>query len=105
MAPFSNEIIGTITSDLIGLVLGVDEIELDEIVLFPNPVNRTVTLSSSGTIQIITIYNVLGTEVLKLNDSIASSQPIDISELSSGIYLVKVENDANGVSVKRLVKR
>jgi Spondin_N/Secretion system C-terminal sorting domain len=104
MTPFSNEIIGSITISLEGVILGVDDVTLNETVLFPNPTNKTVIISSSNSVQAIRIYNALGAEVLTLNDVNAGSLQIDVSKLPSGIYLVKVRDISNNISVKRLVK-
>lgn len=103
VAPFSNEIIGTINIKLF-LILGSDDVPVNETALFPNPANETVTVSNTGTLQTVSIYNVLGTEVLQVNDINTNSKQIDISALPSGVYLVKAQNDTNDGSVKRLVK-
>jgi Spondin_N/Secretion system C-terminal sorting domain len=104
MTPFSNEIIGSITITLEGVILGVDDITLNETILFPNPTDKTVTISSSNSVQAVSIYNALGAEVLTLNDVRSNSKQIDLSHFSSGIYLVKVRDISNNISVKRLVK-
>jgi hypothetical protein len=52
----------------------------------------------------VSFYNVVGTEVLSITNINATSKQMDISELPSGIYLVKVQNDTSDGSVKRLVK-
>jgi spondin N/type IX secretion system substrate protein len=104
MTPFSSEIIGSITITLEGVILGVEDITLNETVLFPNPTDKNVTISSSNSVQAIHIYNALGAEVLTLNDVRSNSKQIDLSHLLSGIYLVKVRDISNNISVKRLVK-
>ena len=101
--PFSNEIIGSLNITLTG-VLGINDIPQNETVLFPNPANSTVTISNARTLQSVTIYNVLGAEILRKTNINAASTQVDISDLSSGIYLIKVSNNSNNESVKRLVK-
>lgn len=104
MTPFSNEIIGSITITLEGVILGVEDVILNETVIFPNPASKAITISSSNSLQAIHIYNVLGTEVITLNNIGANSQLVEVSNLPSGIYLVKVLDSFNNISVKRLVK-
>ena len=104
MTPFSNEIIGSIAITLEGVILGVEDVTLNETVLFPNPASKAITISSSNSLQAIHIYNVLGTEVITLNNIGSNSQLIEVSNLPSGIYLVKVLDSFNNISVKRLVK-
>lgn len=104
MIPFSNEIIGSITITLEGVILGVEDVTLNETVIFPNPASKAITISSSNPLQAIHIYNVLGTEVITLNNLGSNSQLVEVSNLPSGIYLVKVLDSFNNISVKRLVK-
>jgi Spondin_N/Secretion system C-terminal sorting domain len=104
MTPFSGEIIGSITISLEGVILGVEDVTLNEIILFPNPTDKNATITSSNSVQAIHIYNALGAKVLTLNDVNAGSRQIDVSKLPSGIYLVKVRDISNNISVKRLVK-
>lgn len=104
MTPFSNEIIGSITITLEGVILGVEDVTLNETVLFPNPASKAITISSSNSLQAIYIYNVLGTEVITLNNIGSNSLLVELSNLPSGIYLVKVLDSFNNISVKRLVK-
>lgn len=104
MTPFSNEIIGSVTITLEGVILGVEDVTLNETVLFPNPASKAITISSSNSLQAIYIYNVLGTEVITLNNIGSNSQLVEVGNLPSGIYLVKVLDSFNNISVKRLVK-
>jgi len=103
VTPFSNETIGSF-SIVLQSVLGVEDAGQNEIVIYPNPASKIVTISDDSPLQTVTFYNVLGAEVLKISNINATSKQIDISELSSGIYLVKAQNELNNESVKRLVK-
>lgn len=104
LAPFSNEIIGTLTISLEDVVLGINEVASNQTVLFPNPANDKVTISNATNLETVTIYNVLGAEVMQLGNINSNSTQMDLSSLPSGVYLVKVQNDAKNESVKRLVK-
>jgi hypothetical protein len=70
--------------------------------LFPNPVKNTLTISNASTINEVEITSVLGQSMLtkKVNDL---QTEINLSELSSGIYFVKVKAEGEEKTV-RIVK-
>jgi hypothetical protein len=74
-----------------------------EFTVFPNPVNEgkiTITTFNSNE-KMVTIYNVLGKEVF--NQKITGiKEQLNISHISSGIYIVKVL-DGDKVATKKLV--
>ncbi|MGZ3865532.1 MAG: NHL domain-containing protein [Bacteroidia bacterium] len=59
---------------------------------FPNPANNTLIISSSNEFGIITINNSLGEIVLQTKSKNKQEQ-IDISRLSSGIYILQTQNE------------
>ena len=67
--------------------------------LYPNPTSNVLNIESLGTIQTISVYNVLGQEVINkaLN---SSSTSLDVSSLNSGIYVVKTVVDGVTSSTK-----
>ncbi len=68
--------------------------------LFPNPAKNSFTIKASETINTVQIFNISGQ--LLLNKSVESYQSnIIISDLSSGIYFVKIQMD-NNVTTKKL---
>ena len=69
--------------------------------IFPNPAQNELFLS--GNAISVQIYNLLGNEVLKF-EYIESKQIMDISSLSNGVYLIKIQTD-QGISSKKLLKR
>lgn len=52
---------------------------------YPNPVKDILTITSSDKVNSISVYNVAG-QLLKTN---SNSNTIDMSTLSTGIYLIK----------------
>lgn len=56
---------------------------------FPNPVNDVLSLKAQNNIQDISVYNMLGQEVLKAVPNNVSEE-INMSSLRSGAYFVKV---------------
>ena len=70
-------------------ILGVDDFSSDVFSVFPNPVVNELTIKSASVIDNVTIYDVLGKEVLSVNPD-AISPSVDMSALSSGAYLVNI---------------
>ncbi|MEM7185835.1 MAG: choice-of-anchor B family protein [Bacteroidota bacterium] len=80
--------------------LGVEEPPVGDFSLTPNPATNKLTISSKDvTISSVAIYNVLGQLVLNKQFANNFSETLDISNLNSGMYLVKV----NDSTTKRLV--
>lgn len=73
-----------------------------EVNYFPNPAKDIVTFSSENTIENITIFNLLGQEVVSKQVN-SEDFSIDISNLSSGTYIAKLKNNGKIQTVK-LVK-
>jgi hypothetical protein len=73
--------------------------------IFPNPAgqNLTVEIPQSAAPGTITISNLNGQELLKLQMN-ESKKEIDISGLTRGIYFVKLDSDKTG-EVKKMIKK
>jgi hypothetical protein len=80
------------------LVLSIPEIENkeNEIVLYPNPVNNGI-LNIKGDYKSLSILTISGMEVL----NVTGKKQINISNLSSGVYLTVLDTE-NGRTVKRI---
>jgi hypothetical protein len=85
--------------------LGLDEFENTDFVFYPNPVSDWLTISVRGntTIAGITVYDVLGKKVFTQQATNLSTQTIDLSAVSKGIYLIEVATDANHKVIKKLI--
>ncbi|WP_298136978.1 T9SS type A sorting domain-containing protein [Flavobacterium sp.] len=83
-------------------VLGSDEFSISKIIVYPNPVKDILNISLDKEITVVSIYNLLGQEVMI--KSVNSNQTLmDISNLSAGTYLVKVAS-GNEVKTVKVVK-
>lgn len=83
-----------------GEVLATDSFELDrKLKVFPNPTSETLHIvnASDKNIKEITMVNLLGKTVLKVN----ASNTLDVSSLKKGVYFLKV----NLLDVKKSVVR
>lgn len=70
---------------------------------YPNPVSDIFTLKAQNTIQNVTIYNVLGQEVLRTVPNVTESN-IDLSPLQTGSYFVQVTIN-NIIKTVRVIKQ
>jgi len=68
--------------------------------LYPNPVSNQLFISAEN-VQKIEIYNMLGTLV---KTAIKDTESIDLTNLSSGNYLVKITTDHGSVT-KKIIKK
>ncbi|WP_298117595.1 T9SS type A sorting domain-containing protein [Flavobacterium sp.] len=83
-------------------VLGSEEFSISKIIVYPNPVKDILNISLDKEITVVSIYNLLGQEVMI--KSVNSNQTLmDISNLSAGTYLVKVAS-GNEVKTVKVVK-
>lgn len=93
---------GTVWSFTTGDVLSNEAFETIDFEYFVDAQNR-LNLSANQTLDNVTIYNLLGQQVLiqKLN---AQEEIIDLSSLSSGVYLTQVQINGTSETVKILKK-
>jgi hypothetical protein len=80
---------------------GIISLTNEDIILFPNPANNTLSFSGLSGDSEISIYNMAG--ILVLNKLIDSEQ-IDISDLKKGVYILKITNPVGTVS-KQFLKQ
>ena len=76
---------------------------LDAVSIFPNPVTEVLHISNPERIELesVTIYNVFGQT---LYQNLVATSGIDVSDLSSGVYLIKFKSGRNA-STFRFVKK
>lgn len=86
--------------------LSTSDFELSKnIALYPNPVKSQFRLQTKNGIQIskVAVYNALGAKVAV--NPVLGSDKYDMSNLASGMYLVKISDDKGAVITKRLLKQ
>lgn len=95
---------GTFDVSLTDPTLSVESFENENaFTYFPNPVRNELTLSAQKDIQNVSVYNMLGQEVIRTAPNAVESN-INMSELSQGAYFVKVTID-NVTETVRILKQ
>lgn len=70
--------------------LGIANEIIDGFAMYPNPVENTLTLKALNAIDAVSVYNMLGQEVMKSTPS-ATQVQLDMTQLPVGTYVVKVQ--------------
>jgi|SRR5690625_2023580 len=88
--------------------LSVDKSEFSGLKLYPNPASNSITLKSEKPFAQDTkfsIYDLQGRKIKELkSDTPQSTQTINISGLSTGVYFLKVQNERRNQSLKFVKK-
>jgi len=83
--------------------LGVSNINKDQFKLYPNPVNDVVNVSYKSAIDSISIYSITG-QLVYDNAIHTSSAQINVSHLSSGMYILEAQVEESKVRFKIIVE-
>ncbi len=104
--PFTGKAITTSFKVAIdGDLLSVDEQLLDKVVMYPNPVESELFIHSKATnITALEIYSLSGQLISNQYTTKNDINTINVLDLKSGVYLVKIISD-NGTVVKRIIKQ
>lgn len=82
--------------------LGIDnDLLAQSISIYPNPVTNLLNIDSEIPLKKVEIYSVLGKKVKEIKPNLSS---ISTHDLSSGIYLLRIESE-NGFAVKKIIKQ
>lgn len=76
--------------------------EMQDVMVYPNPANDFIEISSEGTISELSILSDLGKEIEIFSVNDAKAQ-IDLSKLPVGMYLIKI-NSNDKVFLKKIIK-
>ena len=79
----------------------IDNLELNDLSIFPNPTSSFLTIRSNKLISPISIYDKTGKLVLQ-NKVNSNEIILDISNLNSGLYFIK-SNSQNSSKIRRFI--
>jgi hypothetical protein len=84
--------------------LSIEDIALESINIYPNPVRNSIHINSSNTtIQNVKIHDIGGRIIYEVDSKEAQNVQIDTSALEAAMYFVKVST-INGFIIKQISK-
>ena len=95
--PFNTQFVAT---------LGTSTFTSNDITIYPNPAHNLVQINlqnTSETLSSIRIYDVLGKNINSLENIATSQVSMDVSNLSTGVYLVEITSEHNLKQIKKLI--
>ena len=85
-------------------ITGINDNYIANVNVYPNPVNDRLYIETSTQIQSIEVYDIYGRiQNLRNSETQKLRNSIDVSDLNSGIYFVKIKTEEGNI-VKRIVK-
>lgn len=72
-------------------VLDVNEFEIKDISIFPNPTTNTITIKGIQQDYKIEVYNIIGQKIIEKNIT-PDNNTINVSHLSNGAYILKLKD-------------
>ncbi|MFD2916348.1 T9SS type A sorting domain-containing protein [Psychroserpens luteus] len=97
---------GLWSSDVFDATLSVNEFALESFELYPNPAKNNVTINwNKSDLVSVRIYDALG-KLMYFTKNINISEPttIDVSNYSTGLYFVKINNLQGSVTKKLIIE-
>lgn len=79
--------------------LGVTDLSISNLKIYPNPTTSFVTINSTSIIDKIDVYNLLGSKI----HTTTNTNTLDLSKYNSGIYTLKIHSGNQFVN-KKIIK-
>ncbi len=84
--------------------VGIAGQTIDGLSVYPNPATNVVNLKTDkAPVSNISIYDITGKEVLRMNNLSLNNTSINVSNLQRGIYLMKIEDENGAKQAVKLV--
>ena len=77
--------------------------DLVDLEYYPNPVTDNLNLLTNQKIDAVTIYNLIGQEIIFITPNSTMSQ-IDMSNFPQGTYILQIESDGKHKTIKIIKK-
>src|SRR5690606_17119830 len=84
-------------------ISGISEFSTAGLYAYPNPVNDMLTITSQAVIDEVTVYNMLGQNVLSATPK-ADTATINVSALNNGLYIIKTAGGGKETSTQFIKK-
>ena len=102
---FNSETITQVTYLDSSVVVGINELKLNELAFYPNPAKDLITISNSlkKEFNSVKIYALTGNLIKEFN-VLKENNTINIGDLNKGSYIIKLLKDNKEVGVSKLIK-
>ena len=82
--------------------IGIGELSDNDLVVYPNPTNGTVNVTSEFTIEKIEVYSMIG-ELVNTKNTTSNEVNVELQNLASGVYTLNVFANG-GMKTVRIIK-
>ncbi|WP_179333179.1 T9SS type A sorting domain-containing protein [Winogradskyella costae] len=86
---------GTVWSFTTDSTLSIEDNLFEATSIYPNPTSGILNIKSSEAIDNVTVFNLLGQTVANFDKDAITDSSVNLSELSKGLYLIKVSSENN----------
>ncbi|MEM6686983.1 MAG: T9SS type A sorting domain-containing protein [Bacteroidota bacterium] len=83
-------------------VLSTPEVSFSDVQLYPNPVEDVLNITNTTNIKSLEVYSIQGQVMLTQKNNFAT---VDMSNLRTGMYFVKLTDSTNNSSTFKIVKK
>jgi 1,4-alpha-glucan branching enzyme len=83
--------------------LSNDDIVLENntLQLYPNPTSSTFSLSKD--VQKVTVFDITGKQVKQFSNTSIKNNVFSVTDLNTGIYFVRIQENSNNIETKKLI--
>lgn len=85
--------------------LSVDEDDFSTTSIYPNPFNDIINISSTKKIVKAKVIDILGKTIFSIEEFSEGISTINLSTISNGMYILKLESDSNETKTIQLIKK
>ncbi len=86
--------------------VGVEDMQFSsDVSIYPNPANTFIHIESAIAVKLVSIYSITGSLVHQVNSGNIGSESIDISELTEGMYIIKLDFVNGATHSSKLTKK
>lgn len=81
----------------------INRVLTENVEVFPNPTEQYITVKA-GMIQSVSLFDLLGSQVMKSNQIMSAKYRLDLADFPSGIYMMQIET-TEASYLEKVVKR
>lgn len=83
--------------------LSTDDVALvdDILKVYPNPTSTTFSLSKD--VSEVSVFDITGKQVKQFTNNVVKSNLFSVTDLNTGIYFIKIKEENNNISTKKLI--